>query len=366
MRSHRCFRTVVLLLAASLSDLAAAQPVSEAPPDTALIRLAAALAEAAPEIAQVWPGYWPAEQPFMLLRRDTTALLVALWTPPPVYRPIPDEALPPSLQGHAYVRDGYLPEFAGRNSYPGEPYDVGGRDVFAMKVPMKRPTLFGRADFFIHELFHLYQRREPDGWAETAEDTIVGLSPKDFIDDPSLATDPDFQARIVVEHRLLQDALTASSQDSLRLLLRTYLAARAERIGDRADIEAVERRYERREGTASFVGYRAAAATVSEPDQAAHAIRDELDATLEHGSGLDGPFIMTFRWRLYETGAALSLLLDRLGVPDWQRAVERGRHLDALVADAVAFDAERDAPLAIEALDRYGHEQLLRTEHEKD
>jgi hypothetical protein len=186
-------------------------------------------------------------------------------------------------------------------------------------------TLATRVRFFVHEAFHFFQRRT---WDETPEDSIGGaMSPASALRNPAMVEDSSFRAAIFAEAVLLRQALETTRSDSLLTLFRHYMLARTNRLRDHPDVLAVERRFERREGTAHYLGCRASASTRSQFNSCA-AARLQIE-------GEPDPVLAIMRWRLYSTGAILCDALEKLGVEEWRDAVAGGAHLDELLIRAV-------------------------------
>ena len=61
-----------------------------------------------------------------------------------------------------------------------------------------------------------------------------------------------------------------------------------------------------------------------------------------------------FRWRLYGTGAALGLLLDRFEAENWRERLEDGQFFNEMLAEVVGFGAAYNAKrLAQHTLDHF-------------
>ncbi len=323
-------------------------PLSEQPADSALIRTAAIIVRAAPKIEAVWPGYWPADQAFFLTRPDEAVLLVSSIAPPPEFEPLVGPGVPRELRGIAYLRRGLPADLAQSGGFH-LAYQAG--DVAAPAVPLQ-DSIFPTLSFLYHEVFHPYQFRK-------FKDIFARVAPADS----ARVSAAKFVAMAEVERRILSAAPDAPSPDSLRLLLRQYLAVRAYRPDANSEAQAVERRTERVEGSARLVGYQAALLALGEdPDQVQDLLRHDLTRPLESFSVRPGPNARLMRWRLYGTGAALGNLLDRLEY-DWRAHLETGVPLDELLSRALAFDpakAPYEAPgLAASALVRFGWSELL-------
>jgi hypothetical protein len=154
--------------------------------------------------------------------------------------------------------------------------------------------------------------------------------------------------------------LVVAEPDSLRLLLQRYLAVRRARVGMLPDVMEVERRMERSEGTAKYVGCKAATlATRATAERSLDCVREELDRPLESFPSMPEADARLMRWRYYGTGGAIALLLDRLK-PGWKPLVEQGMHLDQLLAQAVDFDPTKADQWAVE-----GHAQFSRRAQRK-
>ena len=62
---------------------------------------------------------------------------------------------------------------------------------------------------------------------------------------------------------------------------------------------------------------------------------------------------------MYTTGAAIGVLLDRLGV-DWKPALREGMSFDGLLRDAVGFAQSAADSLITEPLRDFGYHDLVR------
>lgn len=299
-----------------------------------LVQLAARMVRAGPAVGAVWPGFWGAEQGFMLLHPRETALLVLPRNPPEDYAPLAGGAVPPELRGRAYLRQAYPPEL-GPNSFS-IGYVVGTDTVPALQP--RGNSLFSRLDFYYHESFHGYQHRRfapsPLG------DRRVRMGER-LVDSAVTAT-PGFTTLGELERRLLAQALRTGQRDSVQAVVRAYLAVRRARVGALPQVRAVERSFERLEGTAHWVGCTAAARALEEPAQrVTECVTEELERPLDDFPAMPEADARQMRWRQYGTGAAMALLLDRLEV-EWRAQVQAGAYLDELLSAAVG-DAEGGA-----------------------
>ena len=282
-----------------------------------LWQIATVLAKASEEMDTIWPGFWSPNDGFLLISPHGGMLLIASWEAPD-----PFVARAPIGESYrAYEAEGSLPGYSG-GRFPGT-HELDGRVIYALPPMGRSPS--SRIGFYVHEAFHFWQRGE-GAWAETPEDSITGLSPEKFITDPTVLTSQDFAAALEREDSLLLEIASSENPELIRRLLGEYLAARPLRLKEYPDIEAVERRYERREGTAEYVGCRAAVL-------ATRGTRNELvDCITEELQDESTEIVQLIRWRLYSSGAVISDALDRLGVRDWKGAIASGMRLDEIAA----------------------------------
>ncbi len=322
--------------------------VALSPADTALASMAAAMVRARAQVDGAWPGHWPAGHGFVLMKPPATALLVSGSDDAPGYDRVAGEGVPAELAGKLWRAREY-PAVVAMN------HRVGGQVVPAMEP--RGSTPYSRLFFYYHEAFHGHQSR---AFARRPDEPVL-VDGKRTVDSASIAP-PEFAAAGEVERRMLVDALRLADADSLRALLRAYLAVRAERTGRLPDVRRVERHSERMEGTATFVGCRAARAVLGSPEDSVLAcIRRELTRPLHLAPPAEADARL-MRWRHYGTGAAMAYLLERLGDPDWRKRVEEGAPLDEVLARAVGIRAEGAAALAAAARERYGFAALVREE----
>jgi hypothetical protein len=257
-------------------------------------------------LAQVWPGYWPPEQPFILYAPETGAVFAGAAAPQGLsFRPGPLEGA-----NFSYVLD----------------YPLGPPNTVLFEVDSPDDAL----DTLFHEQFHDFQK-DAFIWRGAARGEFVNLA---LIEDLGV-----FTAEIELERRVLADALAAPEAQARRALAQVYLALRRDREG-RLDssIIATERHREWTEGTAEYVGRQASALVWSQPEDA---VRGHLEAALRQEllTRPGGYVVNVFRWRAYGVGAAIAWLLDDIGAADWRTAVEGGAPLDTLLEDAVGVAA---------------------------
>lgn len=251
-----------------------------------------------------------------------------------------DSLLPPRLRGRTYARTGGLPGLEGGT-------DTGYRiDDLVTTAYAPTSSLDASLPALYHEVFHRYQRRTFDDVAGGEESV-----------DPELLS-REFLALARLERRMLARALELPTGAGLDALVRRFLAVRHRRLaGLPVDVREVERRMERREGSANLVGYQLTAVALgADPERVERAVREYLTIPLDRFGGSLSTQII--RWRAYGTGAAMGLLLDRKGVA-WRRPVAEGASFDSLLAEAVAPDSAGSAALARDARAEFGYDELV-------
>lgn len=297
---------------------------------------------AQPAIDGVWPGFWPDSQPFLIYEPEGDALLYSPVAPPAAYVPY-DAARSGPRAGHLYWHEG-VP--GGLYGIFDTAYRVGQATAIAVVL---QPTLGGTLETLFHETFHVYQHRnfkgESIGFGYVAPESITAA----------------IMAKAEVERSILRAALKARDRASLGELVHEYLAVRAGRTGQMPEkAREIEASVERAEGSAQLVGIQA---TVAVLGQKPEVVPDEIGKKLavplaDLGGGLAERM---FRWRLYGTGAAIGLLLDRLAFDGWRERLEDGSSFEALLAEASDFDAaDRPDLIAERALHRFDYVALLR------
>ncbi len=316
-RRAATWAVLALLLAGCGAHPRRADGPAPASGDQVLLETGSRLALASPAIARIWPGFWSPRHGFILAQPHQAVLLVSERAPDPVYSPLPPRGVPRVLRGRAYVARGEVP---GLNSSRGFAFDlrvpVAGAQLTG--VPL-RENPAATINFLVHEAFHAFQL---DHFARPNRES-------DAFDARS-ASDTQFIALAEVERRLLARALTIP-RDSLEHLVRGYLAVRARRYAAAAaSVREEELHMERIEGSAQLVGVTAAAlSTGSAPDSVTAMVRELLTTELD---APDPRWLL--RFRVYGTGAAIGILLDRLGV-EWKARMQAGATFHELLSGAV-------------------------------
>jgi hypothetical protein len=176
--------------------------------------------------------------------------------------------------------------------------------------------LFGTT---VHEAFHVFERsRAQDG-------RRFGGGENAFLVSSYPVFDPKNEAGVALEGRLLSRAAAARSPAELREAAQEFVAAREARqrtLG--SEFTDFEEQGELNEGLAEYALVRVLQLAGSNP-----AIPWHTEATAEverHRLRLDSltaNVTQSLRYRLYVTGPAIGLLLDRLAGPAWRSALER-------------------------------------------
>jgi hypothetical protein len=321
--------TLVMATLCGALDLAGQQPVE---PDPTL--LSALSTSAATE--QAWRGFRPPDEFGVCQRFELT--LVVMREPADSTAPLGTILHIPGTE-HRTVRafEGRLPglppscftfrfQFAGRQLLAFPALD----SAYSLRDPQGATTAG-----LLHEWFHAFQLSEFRGtlgtvpaWAFDVHEAGEAL-PEETLHGAT------FQRLAREERLLLAAALGAPTTDSVRAILRQYVASRAHRMRLLPEpFRGVEAHEERKEGTAQYASYVATfLATDGDLDRLTPTIQSDLRAPLDfaaNGGGERGPWRS---WHIYATGAALGVLLDRLGC-EWQPAVAQGYTLFGAISRA--------------------------------
>lgn len=283
-----------------------------------VVEAAVEIVRSTDEADGAWPGFWTGRSFALTVPGELVVLYSA----------------GDSVTGFSRVRDvGSGRIHARRGSHPAlkasriETVDVSatvdGKTLTA--VPVQDDT-HGTLRLLYHEAFHAYQSKKfsPLEMPELSD----GGRPS--------GADPDSVADL--ERRALAEAVAATT-DSTRLdHLRTYVALRSWRCRQDRPRCRTELRVEREEGSAEYVGHRAALAVAGrDTSRIDEIVRRRLLGPLpEPDSEIRiGGMTWEERGRLYGTGAAIALVLDRLDVEGWRARLEEGASFFALVREAV-------------------------------
>lgn len=308
---------LMVVLALGASGTAAAQDVTR----DILVSLVERISEREAELSQLWPGFWPDGQPFILHNPEVGSVFAGDAAPAaPEFR---SGALPGALS--AFELD----------------YPSGAPNTVALRISKPDDDLA----ILFHEQFHDFQK-DAFRW--------IGGGHQEFVDPQFVPDRAAFAARAEIERRVLADALLEPDPARRHGLARTYLVLRQARLGALAtELAAIEAHREWSEGTAEYVGLQGAAIASGQPE----AVRDRIVAGLRKDlMSADGAFMVNwFRWRAYSVGAAMAWLLDDLRA-DWRTRLQAGERLDRLLDEALGLGATEVDPAYV--LAGYGLDRL--------
>jgi hypothetical protein len=272
-----------IFLSLALAALAAwwampARAAQTAPHDVfAFVRTLDATAE-----LRLWPGFNPAGMPIALFDGDKTILLRHP-NPPPEFSPLPDHP------GVLFFKGRYPAVVS--NSV----VEIGGV-LTGTVLATPNENIHGTLLACIEEVFHAFWRpRHPS------------FRPDEIVRYEYPIDDPENLVRLIAEDEALARAIEAADDAEAAGWGATAFRIRAERTASLPDdVRAYETALETMEGTANYVSRLSLGET---PAQTAERLRQARPA--------DG-----IRWRFYDTGAAVCMLLDRV-VPDWKARTEK-------------------------------------------
>jgi hypothetical protein len=293
-----------------------------ATPARALEDIARRIADAAPELATLWPGFWSEDAPFLLYRRDGHCVLVSSTPPAGDFSP---------RRGDARLWRGrcegarFRPDFLLDQSFGG---------IAAPAVRVGRHDAAGVADVLLHEAFHTHQAR-------TFERRNGSRLRFDF------PVRRDLVELKLHETVLLIGALEAQEQAQRAELVRMALALRQLRLQSMdPETAEVEDHFMRTEGSAEWVGMEARRILQRVPDESAG--QRARWRALERSAGATWERLL--RWQSYLTGATAFALLQAEEF-DWQEALADGSTPWALL-EAAFGPPTTDAKYALQRAER--------------
>lgn len=254
-------------------------------------------------LSQIWPGYWPEGQAFVLYEAETGA----------------------AFGGAAAAVRGRFEPGAREDVLRGFILDYASGAPNTVLVNVSG-ALDREVEILFHEQFHDFQW---DGF----ERQVAGSS--EFVDLTLLPDTLAFAAAAELERRVLAQALQARSGDERRQLAALYLGLRRDRqVGLDVQFVDAEANRERIEGTAQYVGVQATAIV---DDRSAGWVRERIAERLASNLWIPGSGYgsVMFRSRAYGVGAGLSLLLDDLALDGWRQQVMHGTALHVVLARSV-------------------------------
>ena len=340
-----CRAAIATVLFANGPGAGAAAPAEAGGPDAAgkkqqMVSAAARIRAASAELSRLWPGYWPEDQAFIIQAPGEGALLVSSAPAPAGLEPLPGTELPPPLQGVAWYRPGTLPGSARPFTMD---YPIGqARGAMLVNFSGGVEQLIGT---LLHEQFHAFQRSafKPSRGGQ-------------FVDPLAIRDRVSFATAAEIEQRVLAAALRSSSERERRAHLQTYFALRREREARLPPaVAAVERGFERSEGSAEYVERLAYAKFFGEGEATLpKLLAERLERPFQHGA----PYMtQLFRHRGYGVGSALIWFVARYGAKDWRSRIEGGAAPDELLEERIGRPKPAEAArLARQGRADFGYE----------
>lgn len=263
----------------------------------------------------IWPGYAPHTIPLLIFRPQGRSFVVN----PRLVAEGRVAILQPWLKEQVYAVDSR--ELRVSNNLPfAKEFPLDGQPVFLVRhLNRTKDATFYR--LLVHEVFHFFQHTE---W-ETVEYPDACRYPYRNEENAYL---------VRLEEKALAILLALEDASALSLPGRTYVALRLARYGAGTDGEralAIEEWEELVEGSARYVEemYAIAAGYAT-----SNSVASELVAYFKEFRPKD-----LQKWKYYRTGAALALVLDRLGDAQWkQRCAEGVGPFPSLEAALPALD----------------------------
>ena len=348
----------------SVVPTAAQERPTEVLGDSLLLETAYTLTIRAPAIARVWPGFWPEHSSFILAREGSAVLLVAYDEPGSDFVGLPPLERYPLLDSIAFRKVSPT----GLNAVDEGTYDREYRtgDVLTTAVALK-DTPRKTVETLLHEAFHDYQ-----SWARGGR-TLAD----------SVFLEHEYNVLAELERAILGRAILETHTPRLRALLTDYLRVRRFRDARFAAVADWERGIELSEGTAHYVG-RVGGSLIAEGDvDLLGEVRERLSRPLvieesirfvgradrQELADAGARMKWAHRFRIYPTGAALGLILDRLE-SGWKEMIERGMTFPSILAEILELPHDMPPEEIDEVWERYGSEameqrveELLRRAH---
>jgi hypothetical protein len=314
-----------------------------------MVASSAGILAAQPQLTAIWPGFAPLGRGYAL--HSSSGLVLTSSAPLP-----PDFATAASCADDwgIHYREG-IPDGVSQAGWTFASNDDTVPAAPRYELPDSTvPESFFQIATLFHEAFHTFQAQTfaagPTGRGVLHEQPM----------DAAVVAQPAFQALAAVERAVLAEALRSDDMVLLREQAANFLEVRRHRLHAPTDVYAVnEATIERKEGSAHWVGYAAAAEVRAH--EAPTLIEAQRADLLRPEVNLD---MAGYRTSLYATGAAIATILERLGT-DWRSQVQRGATFADLLAQAIASNAtSTDAERLHRVLRDHAYEELLHRAHE--
>lgn len=244
-----------------------------------------------------WPGFYPQDIPLALYDGSETQLFNH---PQP-----PDEFVP---RDGLHVHEGRHPAVRANSSTP-----IADTLTATILLSQRQASTDELLGLMAHEMFHVFQRQHHPDWS--GNEAVAFTYPVD---------DEAVMATRIIEESGLALALAAETPEDAHCYAAIAMHSRGMRFALLADEHReYEQASELNEGLARYI-------------QALYALTPPQDIMP------DEPFAPDrLRWRFYETGAAMALLLDRFS-PGWKEMLNGSLvySLDELLTQAVDRDED--------------------------
>lgn len=305
-----------------------------------MINIAAEVVRSSKDLSQIWPGYWPEDQAFILKISDKGAVLIAPSHGLNSFKPISDNQLPDELHGKAYFHEGKL---EGAIKPFILDYDISD-DRTAILVNAGGYSRKNIISLLLHEQFHAYQDQ-----AYIDDSKFPSINPSDIKDRVGFATLAE------IERRILIDALSEKNAAKRLEILHHYFIIRQYRENIVPQIAVDTEQYlERLEGVAEYVSKVGESIIYKSGEQGLRQslIQSLKSDLLEIGSSYNSGL---FRGRSYQTGGALTYLLSLYNKNDWQKRIENGAFVDDLLMEYI--DTSTHIPIDV-IYKKYGYDEI--------
>ena len=230
---------------------------------------------------ELWPGFDATMYPIAVFDGQRT-LLFRHPDPPDEFRPLEDH-------DGAWVSPGKHPGMRWNSNA-----DIGGTTTATLLLTIEPGrSVEYEAHILFHEVFHLFSKPLHPTWR-----------PNEMWRYSYPMDDVDNYRQLLLEEEALARAITSKNDDSATSWTAEALAIRTQRTAKLSEEHRTfETALELQEGTAVYMG------------RSAIGIADDTEKLREE-RGPEG-----IRWRCYETGSAIAVVLDRL-LPEWKKALD--------------------------------------------
>lgn len=186
----------------------------------------------------------------------------------------------------------------------------------------------------VHEEFHRFQGEAFGLMPRSGGDRVFHVLEKSVEYPDTTIASGWFWRSAKEERRLMSEALQEPDTVEVRRLVRDYVAMRTRRTEYLPEeLREGEAHVEWKEGTAHLVSYRLATRAAGKP---ASSVVDLVINDLLSTPALDRHPSQFRHWHIYATGAAIGLILDKLGV-SWRQEAREGEPLFYRLRDVISM-----------------------------